>query len=250
GPVGKTGKATTAVTAKTDGGLARVVLVWNPHRPDLTADVRADVTVQDRQVVVNEVIKLRSPDGFLRGVRFRGPGAAGLKSQPALDAIGPGEWALLPMPDTKELTVSLNYAVHIGHSADDHAAWKVPAGLVWPVGASRAEATVRAWSNTVIPRTLTNLSPGWRELPVEPVPERGALPALVLAATGSEAPLALEAREVTAGAAVAVWVDRALIQASATDNRTTSYRARFLLRRWLAPAIEVRLPVPLTGPNP
>src|SRR5262249_31353473 len=34
------------------------------------------------------------------------------------------------------------------------------------------------------------------------------------------------------------------------DNGTTSYRARFLVRRWLAPVIEVRLPGPLAGPNP
>jgi hypothetical protein len=47
-----------------------------------------------------------------------------------------------------------------------------------------------------------------------------------------------------------VWVDRGLVQAWAADGGATRYRARFLLRRWLAPVVEVRLPGPLAGPTP
>lgn len=250
GASGKGTKAVTVVTAKSDIGISRVLLGWNPHRPDMTAELRADVTVLDRQVAVNQVIRLRSPDGFPRGVRLRGPNAAGLKSQPPLDSLGPGEWGLGPLAEAKEVTITLNYAIHTGRAADEHGPWRVPLTLIWPVGPPRTEATIRVWSNTVIPRTLTNLSSNWRELPIEPVADRNALPAIVLAANGGEVPLVLEAHEVVAPSAVTAWVDRSLIQTWATDSATTSYRARFRLRQWLTPAIEVRLPGPLVGASP
>lgn len=250
GPAGKPAKAVTAVTGKTSTGLARAVLGWSLPRADLAAELRADVTIEDRQVVVRQVIKLRSADGFPHKVRFRGPGAAGLKADPPLEPLGPGEWAIGPLADLKEVTLTLSFAVHTGRSADDRSPWKVPITLVWPVGPTRVESTVRVWSYTVVPRAVTNLSPGWRELPVEPVPERDALPALVLSATGGEVPLTLESRESAAPGAVGVWVDRAWIQAWTTDADAISYRARFRLRRWLVPAVEVQLPVGLVGMIP
>ena len=110
---------------------------------------------------------------------------------------------------------------------------------------------MRVWSNTVRGHALVNLSPGWRELPVEPVPERDALPVLALAASSStETPLVLEASEVESGSAATVWIDRALVQAWSADDGAMRYRARFLLRRWMAPAIEVRLPGAPNGPTP
>ena len=48
---------------------------------------------------------------------------------------------------------------------------------------------------------------------------------------------------------MAVWVERALIEAGMTDDGSVSYRARFRLQRWLAPAVEVLLP-DAVGPNP
>jgi hypothetical protein len=250
GPTGKPTKAVTTVTGKADGGLARVLLAWQPHRPDLTADVRADVTVFDRQVVVKQEVKLRSPEGLPRPIRFRGPpAAAGVKATPVLEPVGPGEWSLAVPPDAKELTLKVEFAVSL-RPGDDRGPWKVPVGLLWPAGATRVDTTARVWSNTVTGRTLANLSTGWRELPSEPVADRDALPALALAASGGEVPLVLESREAGEGSAVAAWVDRGLIQAWAADDGATRYRARFLLRRWLAPAVEVRLPGPLAGPTP
>src|SRR5205814_4482573 len=148
GPNGKPGRAVTAVTGKADGGLARVTLAWHPHRPDLTADVRADVTLSDRQVEVRQTIRLRSPDGLPRPVRFRGPASAsGLGARPPLEPLGPGEWNLTPPPDAKELTLTVVFAVPLPpRSADDHEAWRVPVGLLWPAGSTRADATVRVWA--------------------------------------------------------------------------------------------------------
>ncbi len=255
GPNGKTGRAVTTVTGKADGGLARAVLGWQPYRPDLTADVRADVTLFDRQILVQQTIRLRSPDGLPRPLRFRGPPtAAGVRvqlSQTPLESLGPGEWSLTVPPDTKEITLKIDFGIPLPtQPADDRGPRQMPVGLLWPATAVRADTIVRVWSNTVSGRTLTNLSTGWRELPIEPVADRDALPALALVASGGEVPLVLESREAEEASAAAVWVDRGLIQAWAVEDGATRYRARFLLRRWLTPAIEVGLPGPLAGPTP
>jgi hypothetical protein len=97
--------------------------------------------------------------------------------------------------------------------------------------------------------TITTSSKGWREVPVEFTSDRDALPSLTLVASGPE-PLVLETQTTVDGGAVAMWADRGLVQAWGADDGTVSYRARFLLRRWLRPSVEIRLPSPLAGPNP
>jgi hypothetical protein len=252
---GKSARAVTAVVGQADAGFARALLAWKPYRPDLTADVRADLTLLDRQLVIQEVVKLRAPDALPRSIRFHGPpSAAGLKVQTAqvsLEMLGPGDWKLNLPPDVKEFALSLSYAIPLTpHAAADPASHSIPVGLLWPTTATRAETTVRVWSNTVAAQAIAIGSPGWRELPIEAVENRDALPMLVLAASGGENPLVLEASEIEGGAAVALWVDRGLIQAGLSDDGAIRYRARFLVRRWLAPAIEVRLPALLAGSSP
>jgi len=248
-------KAVTTVSGRADSGLGQAVLTWSPYRPDLITDVRADVTLFDRQLVVQQAVKLRSPDGMRGPIHFRGPAtAAGVKFLPAqfpLEPVGPGEWKLMVPIDAKEFTLTVSFAIPLAsHAPDDRGPWKLPVGLLWPVTATRAETTVRVWSNTVSGRTIANLSSGWRELSIEPASERDALPVVVLSTAGAETPLVLETSEIEGGSAVAVWVDRGLVQAWSGDDGAARYRARFLLRRWLVPAIEMRLPGPLTGPMP
>ena len=252
---GKPTKGVTTIGGRADSGFAQAVLAWQPYRPDLTADIRADVTLFDRQLVIQEVVKLRAPDTLPRSIGFRGPpSAAGLKVQTAqfpLEMLGPGDWKLTVPPEAKEFTLSLSYAIPLAPPGNAEAAVRpIPVGLLWPTTASRAETTVRVWSNTVTAQAIVNRSPGWREQPIEPVADRDALPILVLSASGGEIPLMLEASEIEGGSAVAIWVDRGLIQAWLADDGTIRYRARFLVRRWLAPAIEIRLPELLAGSSP
>jgi hypothetical protein len=255
GPDGKAPKAVTAVAGRFDHALARVDLAWHPYQPELTAEIRAEVTVQDRQVVVQQQVRLRSPDGFGRPVRFRGPsGLAGLRVPAGgtpLSPLEPGEWVLPPAGEAvKEQTVTVGYAVPLpARGADDRGPWQVPVGLLWPAATTRTETTARVWSQSANGRKVA-VGPGpWRELPAEPVPERDALPAATLAGSGPELPLVIEVREAETAAA-AVWVERAVIQAWAGDDGGTAYRARFLLRRWLAAGIAVRVPGPPAGPEP
>jgi hypothetical protein len=86
----KGAKGPPTVAGRADAGLARVDLNWSPDRIEMTADLRAEVTVQAGQVVVSETLRLKAPDGFGKGVRVRGPaGAKGLKPSPPLDPAGP-----------------------------------------------------------------------------------------------------------------------------------------------------------------
>ena len=145
-----------------------------------------------------------------------------------LEMLGPGDWKLTVPPEVKEFTLSLSYAIPLAPPVNAEAAVRpIPVGLLWPTTASRAETTVRVWSNTVTAQAIVNRSPGWREQPIEPVADRDALPILVLSASGGEIPLMLEASEIEGGSAVAIWVDRGLIQAWLADDGTIRYRARF-----------------------
>jgi hypothetical protein len=244
GPDGKPPKAATAVQGKFDLGLARVDLSWQPYRPELTADVRAELTVTEQQVLVTQQVKLRSPDGFPKSVRFRGPpGLTGASLEP----VGAGEWSFTPPADAREVTVPLTYAVALPRSPG-RGPWKVAVGLLWPGGATRTETVVRVWTSAGSGRVVT-VEPGpWRELPPEPVPDRDSLPTVTLAGSGVDLPLTLESREAAEPTGVAVWADRGLIQVWTADDGTIACRARFLLKRWLSNTIELRLPGPAFGP--
>jgi hypothetical protein len=252
GADGKPSRVVTAVTARAETGFARVILGWNLHRPDLNADIRATAILGERQLVVEQQMKLRSAEGFTHPIRFYAPPGASVTSKPPLTSLGKDEWLLNVAPDGKdrELSLAVTIAVNLpARPTEENAPWAVPVGLLWPIGATRADTTVRVWSNAAAGRSITLASNGWRELPVEAVPERETLPALTLSTSGSEIPLTLDVREVSDPGAVAVWVERGLIQAWAASEGVTEYRARFLLRRSLTPSVGMYLPGPLAGPN-
>lgn len=245
GADGRPPKAVAAVAGRFDHGLARLDLSLSPYRPDLTAEVQAEVTVQDGQVLVSERVRLRSPDGTARPVRFRGPaGVLGLKAAPPLAPASPGEWVGTPAADG---LVTVTYAVPVPPRPPAGAgAWRVPVGLVWPAGTTRAESVVRVWSRLGPGWAVGPPAGDWRELPPEPVADREALPARTLAGSGPDLPLSLELTPAAGGAAA--WVERGLIQTQVGDDGTAAYRVRFLVRRWLADAVEVRTPDGLAGP--
>ncbi len=246
GADGKAPKVVVAVTARAELGFTRASLNWQPHRPDVTADIKTEVTVGERQIVVTQEFRLRAPEGLPKSVRFRGPlDALGWKA-PALELAEPGIWTYSPPVDAKIATISVSFALRLPAHADGPLS--LPVGLLWPTDAVRTEANVRVWVSSVTGRTVSTAAAGWRELPPEVSPGRDTLPALTLAAS-AEHQLVLEVRQATPESAVSVWVERTLIEAGTTEDGAVSYRARFRLSRWLAPAVEVWLPGAI-GPNP
>jgi hypothetical protein len=240
GPDGKPPKSVSAVTGRGERGIARVAISWQPYRPDATAEVRADVTIGERQVLVSQTIRVRSADGFPKPLRFRGPaGALGLKATPALDVPAPGVWSFAPPVDAKDATLKVTFALPLPANLEGPVA--LPVGLLWLADATRTDAHVRVWASVAAGRTVGPPATGWRELPADPATERDTLPALTLSASG-EQPLNVELRPAAADSAAALWVERALVEAGMTEDGTIGYRARFRLERWLTPTAEVWLP--------
>lgn len=251
GPDGKPPRAPTTIAGKFEHGLARADLSWHAHQPEVAAELRVELHVQDRVVRVTETLTLRSAEGFGRPVRVKVP--AGVTPPAGLEPHGPGEWQLPPTAgakaDAKEQTLRFTYQVaRPARPPEDHGPWKVPVGLCWPVGAARTDATVRVVSHLDRGLAVGTDPAVWRELPPDPATDPDALPVVTLAAAGSELPLILEVKPVPG--ADAVRVERALIQAWARDDGVTEYLARFRLAGWLAGSVDVRLPGPLAGTNP
>lgn len=225
-----------------DAGVGRADLAWKPHRPDLAAEVRAEVSLSDRgQAVVSEHVTLRAADPIRRPVRLRGPAAAvAFVTRPPADPAGPpGEWTVTPPANTKELTVSISYAVTLPPRAAGGGPVRAPIPLVWP-DATRVEAGVRVWAADAGGRPPVRVVGPWRERPPEPDRERDALPWATLDGTGGGLPLAVELAD--AGEADGPVVERAAIQASVAEDGAVQVRGRFLLRRWSAAGVEVETP--------
>ncbi|HVK09341.1 MAG TPA: hypothetical protein VM597_11240 [Gemmataceae bacterium] len=245
-PAARQSAAVTAVAGQFDKGLARVQLTWQPYRPELIAELRAEVALADGQLSVSQTVRFRAADGEARPIRLRGPaGVVGLRSTrggPAVDPVGPGEWTVRPPADgAREFTLSVTYALPAAKSA---AADRVAVGLLWPVDATRVEATVRVFGGGSA-RRVARFDGPWRELPPEPAPDRDTLPVLTLAGTGTGTPalpLTLELSEPTDGGLPAAEVERALVQAWQADDGSVAVRARFRLWRWSPAGVDVQLP--------
>ncbi len=256
GQNGKPNKVVTAVKGESETPLSQVILGWNAYRPEMTAEINADVTLSDHQTAIVEQIKLRATEGLPRLVRFRvahsGVVIAGLKvAKGQLQRqTSPEEWTLALPTDTKEVFLDISYAIAHDRHPIEQPKWNLPIAIVWPIGATQSDTTVRFWSNTSTPRKLANLTKDWRELTVEPVLNRDVIPSLALAAAGSELPLVVEAREIDVLSSTSVWVDRATIQAWGTEDGGTHYRARFLLHKWVGPTVDVRIPGSVANPGP
>lgn len=237
-----------SVSGELDRNTDRVELNWQPHRPDISCEARAEVTVTDQQTVVTQVLKFRTP-GDGKPIRLRGPTAAvGLKAIPAVDPIGPGEWEFRP-PAEGEFMLALGYALRNparkGGTVGAVGFGELPVGLFAPVPVTRHDTTARVWLAATGRRLDAFTGTGWRELPPEPAPDRETLPAFTLTATGAP-PLTVTWTD-AADTGPAVTVDRALVVATLADDGTAAVRGRFVLRKWPAGGIELDVPADATA---
>ncbi len=232
----------SAAGATPDKPVTRLDVAWQPYRPDLPAEVRADINLTERQAVVTQTVTVRPTAGDARPVRLRGP-AIGLRAVPGgagIDQIEPGVWAVRPPAGPREVTVTVVYALPLPPRPADGTAVLAPLSLVWPDAATQVEATVRLWG-AGLTRRIDRIDGPWRELPPEPAADRDDLPWRTLTGGGPTLPLALDLIDTDAGLP-AVTTDRTLIEAWVTNEGGVAVRGRFALKRWSSAGVGVDFP--------
>lgn len=234
----------TTFGASFEKSVDKVELSWQPYQPELSAEVQTEVTLYDRQAVVSQVYEIAVTDpGMWRPIRFQGPtGTTGLRANPPLEPIGPGEWELAAPPaGTKVYQLQLSYGLPVGTARSSDAAGnkRVDLKLIWPKAATRVESTTRVWGSVGV-RRLARFEGPWRELPAEPDPDRDHLPWLTLSGSGTDLPLEIELADPTHSTIPGTWVERTLYQVRLGNE--LAWRARFLLRRWNSSGLDLMLP--------
>lgn len=227
--------------ATSEQPIAAVQVQWKPHRPDLAAESRAEITLTDRQILIQQTVRLRTSEKLPRSVHLQGSDSvAGVSAHPALEAAGPGQWRWTLPAESREATLSLEYA--LPRSSDQS---RLPIHLFRVVEATRGEHLVRLWSATAAPEVVQVRSLPWRDRPLEALADRAVWPLRVLSAPQEETLLELEV-EPRQDLAVTVWAERGLIQVWAGEDASLRYRARFRLRRWLTRSLTLELPAATT----
>jgi len=244
---GKKSGAVTNVAGEFERGLERVELAWQPYQPELACEIRADITVQERQTLISQTITFKPTADDRRPIRVRGPMNAIVwqQSTPPLDpvdTVGSNEWEFTP-PDsgTKEFRLTVNFAMKHPAPADADSPVRIPVSLFWPEAASRTDSRVRVWAGTGN-RFATLVNDGqWLELPPGPVPGREMLPWYTLAGASGKIPITLELTEAGETGLPSFTVERSMLIATLADDGVANCRASFLLSRGNG-AAEIQLP--------
>lgn len=241
---GSRGGSVSQLQASSEQPIAAVFLQWKPYRPDLAADSRVEMTLNERQILVQQTFRLRTNESLPRTVQLQGSETVvALASNPALEAVGPGHWRWSPLPEGREAVLTLEYTLPRSPELS-----RLNIRLFHVLEATRGEHLVRLWSATPFPELIQIRTPGWRDRPLEPHADYATWPLRVLSAPQGETQLELEVQP-RQDMAVTVWVERGLIQAWVGEEGTLRYRARFRLRRWLTRSLNLELPA-LNGPHP
>lgn len=222
-------------TLPTERAPSRVELAWREGRAELPVEMLVDLTLTDRTVYVQQQFRFQFPLETMRQVVLRSPefpeGRSPIAERATLVAQGPGAWSAM----LKEPGLTLDYSFI--PAGDKHTGgFAVP--LLWPEGITSCKTKVRVWSDPGLQPILEGTL--WEELPLEMVPERESLPAVVLRAAGINVPLRLKQRDTAPLPAVAI--DRALVQATVSEGGHQTYYVRYLIGKLSARAIEVELP--------
>jgi hypothetical protein len=218
--------------------IASLALQWRPYQPPLTAESRAEVVLLERQMFVQQSLRIRSTDPLPHALIIHGPDSViGLSSQPILQRSGPGQWRWSLPNDNQDALLKLEYVLPRSAQANPQIV-----GLFHLPNITSGHHIVRLWSAATTPEIVTVTASTWRELPLEALLNRTVWPLRVLQAPCSEAelPLHIQPRNDTP---LTVWIERALIQVWIGEDHTLRYRARWRIRRWLSPSLQLQLPV-------
>jgi hypothetical protein len=252
---------------------SRLELSWHPFRPDLLVNSVVDLTLTGRLGLVRQQLKLQFPRGELNHISLVIPDSLGqtLGVVEGGTITGNGQ-VKLHSPGDREHTLILGYSFPLFESRMaahkpgvapfpvDVAGFsplspvvRVSVPLVAVSAATRSDTRVRVWSAPGIVPTV--IQGPWREERCEIVPDRDALPGLVIgsnnvARAGDTIPLVLSLNPSADFASAPVIVDRALIQATVAESGLQKLRARFVVSRLNVRQLDVQFPFPLARSSP
>lgn len=236
---GATDKPTAAVSGRFDRGVSQVALGWQKYRPELVAECRAEVSIQVRQILIQQTLTLPPVGGA--PIRFRGsPELVDLQSQPRLTPTGRrGEWILPAGSPTTESKLVVSFALPLS-GTEQSAPTPVPIELLWPSDATRLTTRLRVWNECGY--HLHRASGPWRELAAEASPERDSLPWRTLTGVGIDLPLSIRVGPPDEDDLPTATVERGLIQAWLTPDGGLAVRGRFVIGRWSPAGITLEVP--------
>jgi hypothetical protein len=236
----------------------RVAVSWRVPRPDVAADSVADVTLSGRLAQVRQrlVFPTTASNRVLLWVpEALDPDRVRLESGRARPAADDGTpppkkagfraWPVqLAAAVDRDHPLVVTYTFTLPESGPDGRRFSLP--LLLPESASRVETLVHVWSEPGA-RPVLAAGNSWEEVDV--VGDRDVLPSLSLRGRRPDRPPGLLVSEPPASPLAAVLVERALVQATVTENGSQSYRVRFLFPHVYATHLDVEFPAPLTGSN-
>jgi hypothetical protein len=237
----KAGLAVTQLAGSFDIPVVGVDLTWQPFRPELTSDVRADLSFGERQVTVTQTIRIQASDPITRSIRLKGPKSAlAFQSSIPLEQTL-GGWSLTPPTEAREIVLTCSFALNLPGRSPDGSPVKLEIPFLCAESA-RTTASVRLWGTGLTGRRPRVSEGAWAERPIEPVPERDILPWMALDHSHSQTipNLTLDLWETAETASVIV--ERSVIRVSPMDDGSWMVRARWLLKRWSTGSLDVAIP--------
>jgi hypothetical protein len=231
---------------------SRVEVAWRPYRPDLAVKVVTDVTFRHSRAHVEQRVQFPPQQQLPAQVHFRllqslplggalgqSLRLSGGKLEPDTGAATETSWPVTLALD-KSRTLILNYQFPVSKPQ------RIPVPLLWLDQATRIDTKVRVWSDPeVVPRLLEGGR--WHPQETEVVPERIALPQLVLSGLERHIPLTLQLGDAELPTLATALVERGLIRAVAMPGGGQTYRARFLVSTWNTSTLGLELPTAASG---
>jgi hypothetical protein len=242
----------------------RIDLNWREYRPELSVHGIVDVVLIERQARIRHRLKFIGPQSGLAQAILRIP--PGLEGKVRI--IGgatlqrpqdnnPGELAAnFARPASREQEVELEYILALPQWVEAEASVRVPPPspaavavrkrmirrfaiqLVQPVQATQGDTKVRLWCDWGDQPAVSGEE--WEELPIEIVPDRDSLPALVVQG-GLDRALPLSLTRMPTASSTSALVERVLVRVEVTEAGLQHYRSRFLLNQLNTGVLDIDL---------
>lgn len=244
------------LTGKFEQGLAQLDLAWQRRQPELSAEILANVEIEERQILIEGELRLRSAESLPPEIICQGPERlipSPAQAFPFLQSSdAPEKWELKlsrsrATADDGAIRTRFAYALPLSEdlmSAISRGAQHLDVHLFWPMAATRTDATLHVWLNPSCgPMKLDLNGTDWRFLPPEKVKDREILPTLTLFRSGAQKNLSLVIRAASEIPNFHGVLERVVMDVRGREGGAPlSCRALFWLRQWFASGVELEIP--------